>query len=102
MMHIISKTTLTDYWTTKKPDSKNDLVNWINITKKAEWQNPNEVKNTFPDVSILKNNRAVFNIQRNQYRLIVYINYIKSVIYIVWVGTHTEYDTIDANKVWDY
>lgn len=86
----------------KHPDSKKSLDAWYNITKKAKWQNPNEVKQTLPDASILKDNRVVFNIKGGSYRLIVFIEYNLSIVYICWVGTHTDYDKIDADIVWNF
>jgi mRNA interferase HigB len=99
-MRIISKGTLKACWV-KHSDSKEQLLDWHNIAEKANWKSPNEVKGSFPNVSILANNRIVFNIKGNDYRLVVYVAYTMSVIYICWVGSHSEYDKIDANTIWD-
>jgi mRNA interferase HigB len=61
------------------------------------WKNPNEVKQTYLNASILKDSRIVFNIKGNSYRLLVKINFEKQWIFIKFIGTHAEYDKIDAN-----
>jgi mRNA interferase HigB len=98
-MRIIAKKILQDFWI-KHPDSKNQLEQWFQITHKCIWENLNEVKETFPNVSILKNNRVVFNIKGNDYRIIVLIKFTMSAVFICWVGKHSDYDKIDANTIW--
>lgn len=100
-MKIIARSTLTDFWK-KHPDSQEPLSIWYNIVSKSKWRNINEIKNSFPKVSVLSNNRAVFNIKGNNYRLVIAIKFTISTVYICWVGTHSEYDKIDANTVWDF
>ena len=63
------------------------------------WRNPKEIKKVYPSASFLVDNRVVFNIKGNKYRLIVKINYDYSIIWIRFVGTHAEYDKIDATKI---
>ena len=99
-MRIISKGTLVACWS-RHSDSKEQLLHWHNIAEKEKWKSPNEVKESFPNVSILPNNRIVFNIKGNDYRLVAYIVYTLSILYICWVGSHSEYDKIDANTIWD-
>ena len=72
---------------------------WINIVDHAQWRNPEDVKASYPKASILKGGRVVFNIKGNDYRLIVKINYEYRVVYVRFVGTHKEYDEIDAKEV---
>ena len=98
-MHIISKKALVECWN-RHPDSKKPLSTWYEIASKAKWKNANEIKESLPNVSVLLNNRVVFNIKGNDYRLIVAFQFNQELGYICFVGTHAEYDEIDANKVW--
>ncbi|PLY02153.1 MAG: addiction module toxin RelE [Desulfuromonas sp.] len=98
MKNIIAKKTLREFWE-KHPDSEDALKAWHAEVKAAGWQNPAEVKAQYGNASILKNNRVVFNIHGNKYRLIVKINYVASIVLIRFVGTHKEYDAIDAEIV---
>jgi mRNA interferase HigB len=83
----------------KHPDSEQQLKSWFQETSNGEWNSPNEIKIEYPSASILSNNRVVFNIKGNKYRLIVRINYDYKMAWIRFVGTHAEYDKIDANKI---
>ena len=74
--------------------AKQQLLAWKNEIKKEDWRNPNELKAKYGSASVLKNNRVVFNICGNNYRLIVDINYPIKIVYIIWFGTHKEYDNI--------
>ncbi len=98
MNRIFSKKTLRDYWV-KYPEAKPYLQTWYDSVKKAEWKNPNEIRNFYATVSILKNSRVVFNIMGNKHRLIVKINYTKQWMFIRFIGTYQEYDKIDANDI---
>lgn len=98
MKHIIAKSTLREFWK-KHPDSEQYLKTWFDIAMNAEWENPNDVKQSYANASILKNNRIVFNIKGNSYRLIVKFNFSFQMAYIRFVGTHAEYDKIDADNV---
>jgi len=75
------------------------LKSWHRETEKAEWKNPNELKLEYPSASILENERIVFNIKGNKYRLIVKMNFEYQVLWIKFLGTHAEYDKIDANNI---
>jgi mRNA interferase HigB len=86
----------------KYPDSKKQLMAWYAITKASKWQNVNEVKQTFPFVRIFLDNRVVFNIKGNEYRLIVKFNFKAAIGYICFVGTHAEYNEINAETIWLY
>jgi mRNA interferase HigB len=97
-MRVISKKILKEFWV-RYPDSENSLQAWHAEAKSAAWQSPAEIKAKYGSASILKNSRAVFNICGNKYRLVVQINYPFSVVYICFVGTHKEYDAIDAEVV---
>lgn len=97
-MRIISKKTLKNYWE-KKPGAKAPLEAWHAEAKSAEWSSPAEVKAYYSTASILKDGRVVFNIGGNKYRLVVWINYDFYTVYIRFVGTHKEYDAIDAQTI---
>jgi mRNA interferase HigB len=97
-MRIISKKTLKDYWW-KEPACKAALEAWHAEARNAEWSSPAEVKANFGTASILKDGRVVFNICGNKYRLVVWINYEFFTIYVRFVGTHKEYDEVDAQTI---
>lgn len=97
-MRVIAKKVLRDFWT-KHNDCESQLKSWYHEANKANWRTPNEIKNKFPTASFLANNRIVFIIKGNNYRLIVKINYAYGVIWIRFVGTHKQYDKIDANTI---
>ena len=97
-MRVVAKGTLRKFWN-KHKDSEEQLKSWYNEADKSIWNNPNEVKKEYPRASILEDNRVVFNIKGNRYRLIVKINYEYKIIWIRFIGTHAEYDKIDANKI---
>lgn len=99
-MRVISRKTLKDFY--EKPsfkDSKTPLEIWFKEALKANWNSPNDVKSKFKNASILKNSRVVFNIHGNKYRLIVKIHYNLKTIFIRFVGTHEEYDLINAKEI---
>jgi len=98
MDRIFAKSTLRAYWE-KHPDSEQYLKTWYDIAMSSDWKNPNEVKNSYANASILKDNRIVFNIKGNSYRLIAKFNFEKKWIFIRFIGTHTEYNRIDANTI---
>lgn len=97
-MRVIAKSTLRDFWILHK-DCENALISWYDEAVKSNWTSPNEIKFNFPSVSILKDNRLVFNIKGNFYRLIVKINYKFGIIWIQFIGTHEEYDKIKAETI---
>jgi len=97
-VRVIAKRTLREFWE-KHADSEQPLRAWYREAEQANWQNVNELKAEYPSASILQNSRIVFNIKGNHYRLIVKINFDYQVCWIRFIGTHAEYDKIDANKV---
>ena len=97
-MRVISKKILRDFWEGHS-NSEQQLKSWFQETSKAQWQNPNEIKLEYPSASILNDNRVVFNIKGNNYRLVVKINYDYQMVWIRFVGTHAEYDKINANEI---
>ncbi len=72
---------------------------WVDEVKKAQWKTPQDIKDKYRSADFLSNNRVVFNIKGNDYRLIVAVAYRFQAVYIKFVGTHAEYDKIDANTV---
>ncbi|WP_405199158.1 type II toxin-antitoxin system HigB family toxin [Christiangramia sp. LLG6405-1] len=97
-MRIIAKRTLRDFWT-KHADSEQQLKAWYRETEKTEWENINDLKKDYPSASILQDNRIVFNIKGNNYRLIVKFSFEYQICWIRFIGTHAEYDKIDANTI---
>lgn len=99
-MRVISIKKLKDFW--GKPeykDSENSLKAWYSEAKRANWKAPNDIKNHYRNVSFLANNRVVFNIKGNDYRLIVAIKYEFQIVYIRFIGTHKQYDKINAEVI---
>ena len=97
-MRVISIKTLKEYWE-EFPQAEQALLSWYEETETAAWNHPNELKAQYRNASILTNKRVVFNIHGNRYRLIVDIEYFLKIVFIVWFGTHKEYDKIDAKKI---
>jgi len=97
-MRIIAVKTLKDYWE-EWPQAKQALLSWYEEAETAEWNHPNELKEQYRNASVLTDKRVVFNIHGNSYRLIVDIEYRLKIIFIVWFGTHKQYDTINAEKI---
>ena len=95
---IFSKRTLREYWE-KEPQTRAYLETWYETIKRANWTKPSDIKQFYVTVSILKNSRVVFNIKGNSYRLVAKIDYKKSWLFIRFIGTHEEYDKIDADKI---
>ncbi len=96
-MRIIAKRTLKEFWL-KHRDAEDALIEWHSIVFKASWKYPNEIKNNFPGADHIGNNRIVFNICHNRYRLIVVFRYGIQMAFIRFVGTHKEYDQISDIK----
>ena len=84
---------------TKYPSAKPALVAWHSEVKAAEWTTPDEVRLRYPTASIVGDERVVFNIKGNTYRLVVAINYALRIVFIKFFGTHAEYDKIDVREV---
>ena len=97
-MHVYSKKILRQFWE-KHNDAEQQLKTWYKEVSQASWQNPNEIKAEYIKASILKNGRVVFNICGNSYRLIVDINYQNSWCFVRFIGTHSDYDKVDAEKI---
>jgi mRNA interferase HigB len=98
MNRIFAKSTLKNFWAIY-PDSEQYLKTWYDTAMSSNWKTPNEVKQTYVTASILKDSRIVFNIKGNSYRLVAKFNFEKQWIFIRFVGTHLEYDKINANNI---
>ncbi len=98
MERVFAKSTLREYWE-KHPGSGQYLKTWYDTAMSSDWNNPNEVKQTYANASILKDNRIVFIIKGNSYRLVTKFNFTKKWIFIRFIGSHNKYDKIDANTI---
>lgn len=99
-MRVIAIKTLEDFWSNQKyQDSEQSLKSWFWEIKKDSFKNPNDLKSKYRNASVLKNNRAVFNIKGNKYRLVTAIRYDIQVVFIRFIGTHEEYDKITAQTI---
>ena len=83
----------------RHPDAEQPLKAWFEEATNASWTQPSDIKERYRSASILKNRRVVFNIKGNDYRLVVAIAYKVQVVYVKFVGTHKEYDAVDAETV---
>ena len=80
-------------------DSREPALAWYRQALRADWASPTDVKRDVRSASILKDGRVVFNIAGNKYRIVAWINYPHRVVYVRFIGTHAEYDRIDAQSV---
>ena len=94
-MHIIARTTLITFWK-KHKDAEIPLRVWFKKVEQAKWKNINELKKDFSTADYVGNNRVVFDIKGNKYRIVVLIFFDGQKVFIRFVGTHAEYDKIDA------
>ena len=98
-MRIIAKNPKLKNFSEKHPESKLPIDTWYNFVKKAKWKNGDDIKRHYSNASILKSNRAVFRIGGNKYRIVVKIEYTLKIVYIRFVGTHDEYNKINAEEI---
>lgn len=97
-MNVIKRKTLMNFWE-KHPDSMGALEAWYAEADKTVWHGPADIKRRYASADFLKDNRVVFNICGNKYRLIVKIAYRAKIVYIRFIGTHAEYSKINAETV---
>lgn len=96
-MRLMVRKRIVDFYSIPEyRDSKKALEAWFYETKNANWKAPSDIKEKYGNASILRNNRVVFNICGNKYRILVAVNYSTGILYIRFIGTHAEYDQIDA------
>lgn len=99
-MRIIARGTLREFWQNPKySDAEQALLAWFDEVKNAEWQCPQDIKSKYRNASFIANNRIVFNIHGNKYRLVVAVRYDISIVFIKFIGTHKQYDDIDASTI---
>ena len=100
-MRIIALSTLKLFWeeNSQYSDARDQTLAWYRLALQADWTSPVDVKSDFANASILKGGRVVFNIAGNKYRLVVWINYAYRVVYIRFIGTHSQYDKIDVQTI---
>ncbi len=97
-MRIIAVSSLRRFWE-RHPDAEQPLKAWYDEAKHASWTTPQQIKNHYASASFVGSNRVVFNIKGNRYRLIAAVTYRFQAVYIKFVGTHAEYDRVDAATV---
>ena len=97
-VNIIAKGTLRDFWE-RHAETEQSLKSWYHIASKASWTRPHDIKRIFASASIIADNRVVFDICGNNYRLVVKFNYPCQMWFVRFIGTHKEYDKIDATGV---
>lgn len=100
-MRVIALSSLKAFWENnqKHQDARDPGLAWYRHALVADWASPTEVKADFGNASVLKDGRVVFNIAGNKYRLVVWVNYAYRVVYIRFIGTHRQYDAIDAQTI---
>lgn len=98
LMRVIAVSTLRAFWK-RHPDAEQPLKAWFEEASSASWTQPADIKVRYRSASILKNRRVIFNIKGNDYRLVVAVAYRLQIVYVKFVGTHREYDAIDAETV---
>ena len=97
-MNVISKRTLIKFYE-EHAQAKIPLEVWHSDARKAEWTTPSDIKKVYGSASFLKDNRVVFNIKGNDYRLIVHIDYLRKIARVKFIGTHAQYDKINAEEI---
>jgi mRNA interferase HigB len=97
-MRVLAKPTLEAFWKVH-PDAEQPLKSWYDEVKKATWATPQDIKNAYRSASFVGNDRVVFNIAGNKYRLVVGLNYSIGICFIKFIGTHKEYDKIDVTSI---
>ena len=99
-MRVISRKTLRLFWEKREyADAEQPLKAWFREASYADWANPAAIKDAFGNASIVGNNRVVFNIGGNKYRVVVRVNYPYRVMYVRFVGTHAQYDRINMEEI---
>ena len=97
-MRIIALGALRDFWKSH-PDAEISLRSWYANASRADWRRPADIKAAYRSASFIANNRVVFNIKGNDYRLVAAVHYNRGMMFIRFIGTHREYDRIDAHTI---
>jgi mRNA interferase HigB len=100
-MKIMKTSTLKAYYE-KHPETETGLKVWVKQVKEATWEKPDDILNTFSHARPIGNGRVIFKINKNDYRLIVKVEYRLGIVFVCFVGTHEEYDKEDALTVHRY
>jgi mRNA interferase HigB len=102
-MRVIAKSSLVKFWSQPEfSDSKGALQSWFDEAIKADWKIPQNIKDQYSHASICANNRVVFNVAGNKYRLVVEVQYRAGIVWVKFVGTHARYDQINVESVNEY
>lgn len=97
-MNVVARKTLAAFWT-RHPRAKGPLSAWYEMARAADWRSPQDVRNDFNTADFIGDNRVIFDIGGNNYRLVVRISYRFKQVLVKFVGTHSDYDRIDAATV---
>ncbi|MEZ4768709.1 MAG: type II toxin-antitoxin system HigB family toxin [Caldilineales bacterium] len=97
-MRVIAIRTLRQFWEKHQP-AQEAIKAWYAEARKAEWRTPQDIRERYPSADILPGNRVVFNIKGNHYRLIVRIHYNTGIVFVRFIGTHAEYERVDAETI---
>ena len=97
-MRIIAVNTIREYWL-KYPNTEQSLKAWLQEVEYSEWKTPQALKAKYRSASIISGKRVIFNINGNKFRLIVDIEYRLKIVFVVWFGSHSEYDLIDSKTI---
>lgn len=97
-VRIVSLGTLREFWN-RHPDAETPLRSWFALASRADWRSPADVKTAYRNASFVANNRVVFNIKGNDYRLVLAVHYNRRMMFVRFIGTHQEYDSIDAGTI---
>jgi mRNA interferase HigB len=95
LKNIVSRKKIRDFWIDHK-ESEEALKTWYKVAMQSNWQNSNEIKAQYKNASVIKHGRVIFNICGNKYRLIVKFNFEMQWAWVRFIGTHSEYDKINA------
>lgn len=99
-MRIVSHRKLKEFYETPgREDARVSLERWYHIVLESQWRNLGEMKADFPSVDYVGNQRYVFNIRGNKYRLVVVVKFVMGYVFIRFIGTHSEYDKIDCSSI---
>jgi len=99
-MRIIAKSRLKAYWETPGNEKAQPyLIEWYHCCLKQKWKKPQDIKNLFRSASFVANERVIFNVKGNEYRIICAVDYPRQAMFIKFVGTHKEYDRVTADEV---
>lgn len=97
-MRIIALRTLRDFWQSHA-DAEIPLRSWYAAASRADWRSPADVKAAYRNASFVANTRIVFNVKGNAYRLVVAVHYNRGMMFVRFIGTHRDYDKIDAKRI---